>query len=154
MVYFLGWLLSLENQGIRVFGDRILKSRAKLAVDNSKADYEHQSSKIEGKKANDNLLFYIDNKGEEEESEGEENKELNESMNAAFVAAAHSMKMTEDSGRKRKEGGSSGKKKKIKYHKFDLSNTSDSTKERFSSVSNKGSSSESDIAEPLSDEDV
>ncbi|KAH9762845.1 hypothetical protein KPL70_000952 [Citrus sinensis] len=150
----LRWLLSLENQGIRVFGDRILKSRAKLAVDNSKADYEHQSSKIEGKKANDNLLFYIDNKGEEEESEGEENKEINESMNAAFVAAAHSMKMTEDSGRKRKERGSSGKKKKIKYHKFDLSNTSDSTKERFSSVSNKGSSSESDIAEPLSDEDV
>ncbi|KAK9208720.1 hypothetical protein WN944_001080 [Citrus x changshan-huyou] len=150
----LRWLLSLENQGIRVFGDRILKSRAKLAVDNSKADYEHQSSKIEGKKANDNLLFYIDNKGEEEESEGEENKEINESMNAAFVAAAHSMKMTEDGGRKRKERGSSGKKKKIKYHKFDLSNTSDSTKERFSSVSNKGSSSESDIAEPLSDKDV
>ncbi|KAH9762843.1 hypothetical protein KPL70_000952 [Citrus sinensis] len=128
--------------------------KALLTVDNSKADYEHQSSKIEGKKANDNLLFYIDNKGEEEESEGEENKEINESMNAAFVAAAHSMKMTEDSGRKRKERGSSGKKKKIKYHKFDLSNTSDSTKERFSSVSNKGSSSESDIAEPLSDEDV
>lgn len=150
----LRWLLSLENQGIRVFGDRILKSRAKLAVDNSKADYEHQSSKIEGKKANDNLLFYMDNKGEEKESEGEENKEINESMNAAFVAAPHSMKMTEDSRRKRKERGSSGKKKKIKYHKFDLSNTSDSTKERFSSVSNKGSSSESDIAEPLSDKDV
>lgn len=150
----LRWLLSLENQGIRVFGDRTLKSRAELAVYNSKADYEHQSSKIEGKEANDDLLFYIDNRGEEEEGEGEENKEINESMNAAFVAAAHSMKMTEDGGRKRKERGSSGKKKKIKYHKFDLSNTSNSTKERFLSVSNEGSSSESEIEEPLSDEDV
>lgn len=150
----LRWLLSLENQGIRVFDDRILKSRAKLAVDNSKADYELQSSKFEGKERNGILLFYIDNKGEEEEGEGEENTEIDESMNAAFVAAAHSLKVTEDGGRKRKERVSSGKKKKIKYHKFDLSTTSDSTKQRFSSVSNEGSSSESEIEEPLSDEDV
>lgn len=150
----LRWLLGLENQGIQVFDDRNLKTRAKLAVDNSKADYEHQSSKIEGKEVNDSLLFYIDNKGEEEVGEGEENEEINKSMNAAFVAAAHSMKVTEDSGRKRKERGSSGKKKKIKYHKFDLSNGSDSTKERFSSVSDESLSSESEIEEPLSDEDV
>lgn len=154
MVSFSGWLLGLENQGIQVFGDRNLKTRAKLAVDNSKADYEHQSSKIEGKEVNDSLLFYIDNKGEEEVGEGEENEEINKSMNAAFVAAAYSMKVTEDSGRKRKERGSSGKKKKIKYHKFDLSNGSDSTKERFSSVSDESLSSESEIEEPLSDEDV
>lgn len=124
-------------------------------MDNSKVDYEHQSSKIEGKEANVNLLFYIDNKGEEEdESEDEEHKEISESMNAAFVAAAHAMKITEDGERKRKERGSSGKKKKAKYHKFDLSNNYDSTNERISSVGNEGLSSESEVEEPLSDDDV
>ncbi|KAK3210540.1 hypothetical protein Dsin_015246 [Dipteronia sinensis] len=147
----LKWLLSLENQGIRAFDDKILKSRAKLAVDNSKTDYEYQSSKVKRNEASGDLLFYIDNKGEDED---EEDEEMNESMSAAFVAAAHSMKLPKNGGRKRKEMGSAGNKKKIKYPKHDLSDNHGSTREGFSSVSNEDLSSESEVDDPISDEDA
>ncbi|KAI9191663.1 hypothetical protein LWI28_011666 [Acer negundo] len=145
----LKWLLSLENQGIRAFDDKILKSHAKLAVDNSKTDCEYQSSKVKGNEASGDLLFYIDNKGEEEEDE-----EMNESMSAAFVVAAHSIKFPENGGRKRKEMGSTGNKKKIKHLKHDLSDNHGSTREGFSSVSNEDLSSESEVEDPISDEDA
>ncbi|KAJ0090819.1 hypothetical protein Patl1_13432 [Pistacia atlantica] len=155
----LKWLLSLENQGIRVFDDRILKSRAKLAVDNSKPDYKPQPSKLEGKDADSDLLFYIDNKGEvKDDDEEEEENKMNDSMSAAFVAAARSMKMNKNGGTKRKEKGITGKTKKIKYLKVDLADNFDSTKERTSSVSKEGLSngSEVDVRElsTSSDEDV
>ncbi|KAH7572165.1 hypothetical protein JRO89_XS04G0213900 [Xanthoceras sorbifolium] len=150
----LKWLLSLENQGIRAFDDKILKCRAKLAVDNSKTDY--QSSKVLGNEASGDLLFYIDNKGEEEDEdeEDEQQKRMNESMSVAFVAAAQSMKLPENSGRKRKESRNAGNKKKIKYLKHDLSDNHGSTREGFSSVSNEDLSSESEVDDPISDEDA
>ncbi|XP_044480057.1 uncharacterized protein LOC123206859 isoform X2 [Mangifera indica] len=149
----LEWLLGLDNQGIRVFDDRTLKTRAKLVVDNSKHDYKPQPSKMERKHADSDILFYIDNKGEVEDGD-EEQKKLNKSMSAAFVAAAHSMKMTKNGVTKRKEKGITGKMKKIKYLKFDLSENFGSTIERNSSVSNESLNSGSEVDEPSSDEDM
>lgn len=89
----------------------------------------------------DDILFYIDNK--EGDKDSDEDK-INTSMSAAFVSAAHSMKLTKNRERKRKEGESAGKKKKIKFVKY----------ERSSTVSNDGFNSESEVENPLSDEDT
>lgn len=98
----------------------------------------------------DDILFYIDNKGEDEDADEDK---MNESMSTAFVAAAHAMKLTENGGRKRKEGRSA-EQKKIKFVKYDLSQNSDSARGRPSFFSNDGFSSESEVENPLSDEDT
>lgn len=136
------WLLNLEDQGIRVFDDSISKCRSKLVLDISKADVGQFSSKLEDKKVDDDTLFYIDNKGEEEDT-GKEDK-INESMK----------KSTEKGGRKRKEGRSTEKKKKIKFVKYDLPQNSDSTRARSSLVSNDGFNSDSEVENPVSDDDT
>uniref|UniRef100_A0A2N9G4R7 Uncharacterized protein n=1 Tax=Fagus sylvatica TaxID=28930 RepID=A0A2N9G4R7_FAGSY len=135
------WLLNLEDQGIRVFDDSILRCRTKIVLDISKADFEHSASKLEDKKVDDDILFYIDNK--EGDKDSDEDK-MNASMSAAFVSAAHSMKLTKNRERKRKEGESAGQKKKIKFVKY----------ERSSTVSKDGFNSESEVENPLSDEDT
>lgn len=104
---------------------------------------------MEGKKKDDDILFYIDNKGEDEDADEDK---VNKSMSTAFVAAAHRMESTENGGRKRKEGRSA--EKKIKFVKYDLFQNSDSARARPSFVSNDGFSSESEVENPVSDEDT
>lgn len=146
------FLLNLDGQGIRLFDDTISKFHAKLAFDDSKSDYEQLAFKPGGKKA-DADLFYIDNKGEEENL-GEDDKEVNESMSNAFIASAQRMRLTENGGKKRKEERNARKKKKIKLLKHTLSDTSDSDEERSTSASDDDSGSESEVENPTSDEDV
>ncbi|KAK9274527.1 hypothetical protein L1049_021776 [Liquidambar formosana] len=146
------WLLNLEDQGIRIFDDSISKCRAKLVLDISKADYERPAGEVKGKKL-DADLFYIDNKGLEEGDD--EGKGTNESMSAAFVSAAHTMTLVDnEGGRKRKERRSSEKKKQIKFLKYNIFDNSDSAREKFSPASNDGLSSESEVENPRSDEDM
>jgi hypothetical protein len=84
----------------------------------------------------DDVLFYIDNKGEDEDAD-EDTKNL-----------------TENGGRKRKEGRSA-EQKKIKFVKYDLCQNSDSARARPSFFSNDGGfSSESEVENPHSDEDT
>ncbi|EEF48111.1 uncharacterized protein LOC8265086 [Ricinus communis] len=147
------WLLKLDGQGIQIYDDRVSKLHAKLAVDNSKPDSERSAFKPEGKLTDADLLFYIDNKGGKEGC-NEDDKEINESMSAAFVAAAKTMRLIEKGGRKRKEGINAGKKKKIKVLKHDLSDNSDSDGEISSAVSDDSSGSGSEVENPSSDEDV
>ncbi|XP_043810692.1 uncharacterized protein LOC122723221 [Manihot esculenta] len=146
------FLLNLDGQGIRLFDDTISKFHAKLAFDDSKSDYEQLAFKPGGKKA-DADLFYIDNKGEEENL-GEDDKEVNESMSNAFIASAQRMRLMENGGKKRKEERNARKKKKIKLLKHTLSDTSDSDEERSTSASDDDSGSESEVENPTSDEDV
>lgn len=115
-----------------------MKYRSKLVRDTSKTDFEQPASKLDSKRVEEDLLFYVDNKGEKEDTD-EEDKNTNESMNAAFVAASHTMKSMDKEGRKRKEG-SAEKEKKTKYIKYELLN-------------NYESSSGSEVENPLSDED-
>ncbi|KAM1072743.1 hypothetical protein FF1_017968 [Malus domestica] len=84
------------------------KFRTKLALDISKSDsLQPAASKLDGKKVDDELLFYIDNKGEDEHKD-EEDEKVNRSTNAA-----HTMTSSEKRGRKRK-GKNAEKKEKIK----------------------------------------
>ncbi|XVF88694.1 hypothetical protein PTKIN_Ptkin19aG0070900 [Pterospermum kingtungense] len=140
------WLLKLERQGIKLFDDSILKYHAKLLVDDSKVTHEGPVSKVE-----DDSLFYVDKNGEEED---EENKMETESMTAAFVAAAHSMRQRDSSKQKRKGTGSE-EKESIKYFKYDICSNSESAKDNVSisvsgsASSNDDSSSESEVENPV-----
>lgn len=121
-------------------------------MDDSKSDLEQTAAKLEG---NDDLLFYIDNKGDEKEvDEGAE--EPDESVSAAFVAAARSMSFSETVVTKRKEGESGRKKKRAKLLKYDHSEDSDSYREGSSSASENNDSlnTESEVENPTSDEEV
>lgn len=138
------WLLSLENRGIRVFEDDILKRHAKLGVDISQV--EQPTGTLEGKKAGDDL-FYVDNMGEEG-NVGEEDKQ-NKLIGDAFVAAARTMKSMDNGTRKRK-GKSSGKK--IKFVKYDLHQDSVPAK-AGTSAPDDSSSGESEVEHPVSDRD-
>ncbi|XP_027357731.1 uncharacterized protein LOC113867019 [Abrus precatorius] len=141
----INWLLSLENRGIRVFEDDILKSHAKLGLDFSQA--EQPAGNLEGKVADDDL-FYVDNVGEEANT-GEDDKQ-NKLISDAFVAAAQTMKLSENGNRKRK-GKSS--EKKIKFVKYDLHLKSDQVK-ASTSATNDSSSGESEVEDPVSDTDA
>ncbi|XWS26723.1 hypothetical protein CRYUN_Cryun26dG0054800 [Craigia yunnanensis] len=145
------WLLKLEKQGIKLFDDSILKYHAKLLVDDSKVVREQSLSKVDVKKLEDDSLLYVDNKGEEGEEE-DENKMENESLTAAFVAAAHSMRQEDSSREKRK--GRSEEKERIKYFKYDLcSNSSGSDKDNVSvsglAATNDDLSSETEVENPV-----
>ncbi|KAM7274483.1 hypothetical protein ACFE04_016349 [Oxalis oulophora] len=142
----LKWLLSLENQGLTVFDNLTLKSYARSVLDNSRDDHQ---AKVEGKKV-DADLFFIDKVGEREDTNGSDTDiEGNESMSAALIAAAQSLKKTKSDRRKRTEKGTSGKKKKVKYTKYDLDNSSG-----FSLSDQDRLSNDSEVEDPITDEDV
>ncbi|CAN0838864.1 hypothetical protein LINGRAHAP2_LOCUS2379 [Linum grandiflorum] len=144
----LRWLFSLEGQGVRIFDESISKTRVKFALDLCKAG---DAEVAEGNKMNSELMFYIDNKGEMEvggdEEEDKSDKEMNESMTAAFMAAAHSITTVEGKGKKRKEGPSAGRKKRTKL--VLQSDNSDSDL-----LDTDDPSSASEVENPTSDEDA
>ncbi|CAN1185551.1 hypothetical protein LINPERHAP2_LOCUS37619 [Linum perenne] len=151
----LRWLFSLEGQGIQIFDDSISENRVKFALGSSKADDEELAHEGVGNKANSELMFYIDSKGEmegeDDEEEGKEDKsdeEMNESMTTAFMAAAQLITPVEGKGKKRKEGGSAGKKKRMKLVSQPDNSDSDIVD------TDDGSSSASEVENPSSDEDA
>ncbi|CAN6699326.1 unnamed protein product [Malus baccata var. baccata] len=141
------WLLNLEDQGLKLFDDSIAKFRTKLALDISKSDSLRPASNLEEQKVDDDLLFYIDNKGEDEHRD-EEDEKVNES-----IAATHTMSSSEKRGRKRK-GKKAEKKEKIKFVKYDLRPNADSAGGRPSLINNDSINSRSEAENPLSDEDT
>ncbi|KAK2398073.1 hypothetical protein QL285_059577 [Trifolium repens] len=141
----INWLLRLENRGIRVFEDDTLKSHAKLCLDISQL--EQPVSTLDGKVTNDGL-FYVDNAGDEE-NVSEEDKE-NKLISDAFVAAAQTMKSSDNESRKRK-AKSSGKN--IKFAKYELNQNTAPVK-AGTSAPNDSSSDESEVQDPNSDSDA
>lgn len=79
-----------------MFGDSILKYHS---LDISKPDFKLPASKLDSNEADDDLIFYIDNKRREEHTVDEK---VNEYMSAAFLAAARTMTSVEKRGKKRK----------------------------------------------------
>ncbi|XP_062090985.1 uncharacterized protein LOC133797180 [Humulus lupulus] len=146
-------LMKLEDQGVIVFGDSVLKDRAELLRDTFKTELQQPASKMEGKKRDDDdddLLFYEDKEGEElDENDDDENS--NEAVTAAFVAAARSMKSNDNEDRKRKNNKSSEKKKKIKFLKYEPLQSSESPIRRSPAVNYDSASSGSEVENPLSD---
>lgn len=145
LIYLIDWLLSLENRGIRVFEDDVLKSHATSGLDISQT--EHPAGNLEGKVADDDL-FYVDNIGEEGNT-GDNDKQ-NKLVSDAFVAAAQTMKLSDDGARKRKGKHS---EKKIKFVKYDLHQNSEPVKAR-TSAADDSSSGESEVEDPVSDTDA
>ncbi|WJX30291.1 hypothetical protein P8452_18848 [Trifolium repens] len=139
----INWLLRLENRGIRVFEDDTLKSHAKLCLDISQMEQPTLDGKV-----TDDGLFYVDNAGEEENA-SEENRE-NKLISDAFVAAAQTMKSSDNESRKRK-GKSKGKK--IKFAKYELNQNAVAVK-AGTSAPNESSSDESEVQDPNSDSDA
>lgn len=139
-------LLQLEKQGIKLFSDSILKYHAKLLVSNSKEIDEQSVTKVEEKKLEDDEpLFSFDDREDEK----------NETMTAAYVAAARSMRLINDKSREKRKGSEGEEKEKIKYFKYDLSSKSKAAKEKVSvSGSDSGASdddmsSDSEVDNPL-----
>ncbi|KAM7512957.1 hypothetical protein LguiB_011832 [Lonicera macranthoides] len=142
---FLDWLLNLEDQGMRLLGDGVSNYRAKLTLDSIKAD--------EQKALDSDLLFYIDNKGREED-ENDEEENMNKSIDAAFVAAAGTMQSAENEGRKkRKKRGDSEKKNKVKFVKYNVDDLSGTPAEKSAIFDQDGSNSESEVENPVSDDE-
>lgn len=135
-----------------------MQNHDKLVHDISKTELEKPDSDFESQKADDNILFYIDKKGENTESkeiDNDEGSKLNESMSAAFIAAASAMESTEKAGRKRM-GKSNEKKAKIKFLKYDdILRNSKSSRGRTVHDSNSIGSpiSGSDVENPQSEEE-
>ncbi|KAI8021793.1 hypothetical protein LOK49_LG03G01243 [Camellia lanceoleosa] len=149
----LKWLFKLEGLGIRVLDDGIAENHSRLVLDISEFEHEQQAYNTERTKP-DADLFYIDEKGEEEDG-SQDDERTNESMSAAFVAAAHTLTSSTENGRKRKEKGSVEKKKRVKFLKYNLSNNTGSSGEKSTFLRNSGSSSGSEVDEnPRSDEDL
>ena len=130
---------------MRLLRDGVSNYRAKLTLDSIKAD--------EQKALDSDLLFYIDNKGKDEDKNDEE-ENMNESIDAAFVAAARTMQSAENEGRKkRKKGGDSEKKKKVKFVKYNLDDFSGTPAEESAIFDKDGSNSESEVENPVSDDE-
>ncbi|KAF5748502.1 hypothetical protein HS088_TW04G00457 [Tripterygium wilfordii] len=151
----LKWLINLEDQGVRVFDD-VLKHHAYSVVNNAESEDTVPSSEVDKKKVNEELLFYIDKGEEKDGDEDEGDKETNESMSAAFIAATHTMKLRADRSSKRKDGGSSKtkKNKKIKYQPHDIHDGPDSMRPGLLSAGDDDSNSESEVENPLSDDNA
>ncbi|GAB4852747.1 hypothetical protein Ancab_016956 [Ancistrocladus abbreviatus] len=147
---FIRWLLNLEDQGVRIFHDVISRFRHILSLDVSQAEDGRPEGKMDGKKAEADTFFYIDNKGEEE---GNKDENTLETVNAAFLAAAQTMNETETGkARKRKDSGDSGREE-IKFLKYSLPDDSDPLNGKFSHIEGDDLSSGSDTENASSDED-
>ncbi|KAK9131115.1 hypothetical protein Sjap_011602 [Stephania japonica] len=144
------WLLKLEDKGVvAVFDGKFSKFRAKLVKDFSKQDNEQLPFQLESKEEED-VFYVIDNKAEEEEDLIEEDGQIT-SMDAAFLAAAHTMKITyKDGNRKRKDAQ---ERKGITRTKFLREHINDRRVKQDFLVDDKGMSSESEVENPHSSED-
>ncbi|KAK9055606.1 hypothetical protein SSX86_026691 [Deinandra increscens subsp. villosa] len=109
---FLNWMLDLEDQGLNLTDGFISKHRARLVRYRSNLDLDRQPYKLNAGKTDDDLVFFIDNKGNDEDDKADD------SMNDAFVVAARSMQSdTNESGKKRKETRVGKKKDGIKFQR-------------------------------------
>ncbi|KAL3829969.1 hypothetical protein ACJIZ3_018771 [Penstemon smallii] len=142
---FLKWMLNIENRGIKIFDNDMSKYRAKLISHNLQEELEQIAKREGGKKPDSDLLFYIDNKGQEEYG-NREDEDMNKSLSAAFMAAAHSMESSENGGRKRKTKNGE-MTEKVKFVKYNLVGNSAVPR-------NDDLSSGSEIENPDSDEDM
>ncbi|KAG9456562.1 hypothetical protein H6P81_001070 [Aristolochia fimbriata] len=148
----LKWLLNLEDQGMRLIANDILKIRSRLTFDDAKVAFKHPTSRIENMKMDEDL-FYIDSKGvEQAEKSLEEEDQGVPSNDSEFLAAAQMMRSTATNGmRKRKETNKAGLQKKVKFLKYHI--PADHVEEKMI-VSDGDATSGSEVENPLSDEDM
>ncbi|OIT01375.1 hypothetical protein A4A49_08870 [Nicotiana attenuata] len=138
----LRWILKIGQHGVRIFDNNMSKTRAKLLLDSMTEGFGQPISKDGKEKLDTDLLFYIDNKAEEDEEEGDE--QMNESTSAAFVAADHTMQSAEPKRQKRK-GKDLEHNSRVKFLKYSLHENSGSREGRSSVADSDDSSSGSEV---------
>ncbi|KAK6941410.1 hypothetical protein RJ641_026787 [Dillenia turbinata] len=157
----LGWVLNLEDRGIKVF-EVISNYRANILWDCSSGDNEQSVNMVDDKQLYADLLFFIDNKGEEKDKNEDDMEEedidkienVNDSICNAFITTARTMNSTENNlTRKCGEGKGAEKMKTIKFVKYDLPKNANVESEN-SMLVDDGSGSESDVENLSSDEDM
>lgn len=147
----LKWLLNLEDRGLKVFANGISMFRTRLVFDDSNMNYEHEHPIFKPDKTTpDDNLFFIDNKGEVTENGMEEDQEM-QSMDASFIAAAHTMRFTANDGRRKRKERKEGEKQ-VKFIKYKLHNSS--AKENVALSSVDGTDSGSEVENIPSDHDM
>ncbi|PWA72713.1 hypothetical protein CTI12_AA267840 [Artemisia annua] len=149
---FLKWMLELESQGLTLSEGFMSKHHAKLVSYGSRSDVDQSSYKLDAGKSDSDLLFFIDNKGKDDEGDDEK---IDDSMNDAFVAAARSMQSdTSESGKKRKETRDEKKKDPVKFPRYNLVDLGSKSGKKTSSSNKDDSGSDSEVEDPDSDEDL
>ncbi|KAL1825408.1 hypothetical protein ACET3Z_012186 [Daucus carota] len=112
----LKWIYNLEDQGINILDNDMSQYRARLVLDSLETDNELPD--FNRKKVDTDVLFYIDNKGDEEMNEETDAK--NKPMSDAFVAAAHSLQSVESTGKRKRKARGVGEKKHLKFRKHSI----------------------------------
>ncbi|KAL0017592.1 hypothetical protein SO802_004661 [Lithocarpus litseifolius] len=156
-VALLGWLLTVEEQEVRVFDCEISKVQAKAAICKSRVEYVLPELKPNGNSLNETYLFSL---AEEVRGEDKFNGDLEmvDSVDTAFLVANGMMKTTATDGtRKRKEGIKDEKELQVKFVKHHFHETS--VREKCPLIGNddglsSGLSSGSEVDNPVSDEDM
>ncbi|KAF3975866.1 hypothetical protein CMV_000906 [Castanea mollissima] len=156
-VALLGWLLTVEEQEVRVFDCEISKVQAKAAICKSRVEYVLPELKPNGNSLNESSLFSL---AEEVRGEDKFNGDLEmvDSVDTAFLVANGMMKTTATDGtRKRKEGIKDEKELQVKFVKHHFHETS--VREKCFLIGNddglsSGLSSGSEVDNPVSDEDM
>lgn len=147
---FLKWMLDLEDQGLTLNGGFMSKHHARLVSYCSSSALDQPSYKPDARKADDDLVFFIDNKGNDED------EKIDDSMNDAFVAAARSIQSdANESGKKRKETSVKKKKDQVKFQRYNLvDHLGSKSGERRGLLDKDDSRSASEVEDPDSDEDI
>lgn len=119
VLWSLGWLLILEEQGVRVFDCDISKLQVKAVICKSKVEYVLPELKPEDKNLDGNPLFSsAEDVREEDKFDGD--LEMTDSVETALLVADGMMNSTANNGtRKRKEGTQDEEEpyfKFVKYH--------------------------------------
>ncbi|KAL7586483.1 hypothetical protein Lser_V15G38875 [Lactuca serriola] len=147
---FLKWMLELEGQGLSFCDGFMSKHREKLVLYSSRSDFGQPSYKGDEGKTDEDLEFFIDNKGNDENEE----EKIDDSMNDVFVAAAHAMRSDANgSGKKRKEISVEKKKDGVKFQRQNLVLVDHSGENSSLSEKEDDSESASEVEDPDSDSD-
>ncbi|KAG7941272.1 hypothetical protein I3843_16G031200 [Carya illinoinensis] len=146
-VALLGWLLIVEDQGIKVFDCEISKLQAKAVICKSRLEYVVSEFKPEGKNLDENLLFRSTKL--EIEDKFDCDLEMADAVESTFLWDDGMMKATAADGtRKRKEGITDDMELQVKFGKYHFHENS--VKEKCLPMgTNDGLSSESEVDNPV-----
>ncbi|KAK1354860.1 DNA ligase 4 [Heracleum sosnowskyi] len=147
----LKWIYDLEDQGINILDKDMSKYRARLMINSLETDNEQPDSITNGKKSDNNVLFYFDNKGDEEMNEDIDDK--NKPISDAFMAAAHSLQSVESVGKRKRKERKGSEKKHLKFRKHSINEISLSSGDMFPSFEEDNSSSEAEVENLTSDDE-
>lgn len=146
----LRWLVDLEDQGLILFKDSLLKLSNKLIFEDDEESKEASGiSMLNLKSKQTEDLFFFDNKGEVAESAEDEEMQ---STDAAFLAAAQTMKSPTSNGRRKRKETRAEVETQIKFVKYKVH--SSGVKDLFSPSVADGMGSGSEVDNPLSDDEM